>query len=92
MFGENGFLPLLKTGMVVAAGMSFTISVDQSTFSQFSEQFSAATSLRIGPFTLDAAGGSEKAGWKADASSMTFSGTSTSTDPQIIGCTVNPLP
>jgi hypothetical protein len=57
VFGKDGFLPLLKTGMYVAAGMSFDISVDQSTFNGFEQSFQAATAIRIGPFTLSAEGG-----------------------------------
>lgn len=92
VFGQGGFLPLLKSGMLVAAGMTFTISVDESTFAAFSQKFKAATGLRIGPFTFSADGGSERAGWRADSRGTTFTGTSTSTVPQIFGWTLNVLP
>jgi hypothetical protein len=92
VFGEDGFLPLLKTAMYVASGMDFNISVDQSTFSKFSEKFKGATSLRIGPFTFSAEGGHEANGWEASSSGLTFSGRSSSTIPQIFGFTLNVLP
>jgi hypothetical protein len=92
VFGETGFLPLLKTGMYVVAGMSFEISVDQSTFSGFEQSFNAATDIRIGPFTLSAEGGHQQNNWQADSSGLKFSGNSSSTVPQILGFTVNVLP
>ena len=91
-FGEGGFLPILKTGMYVASGMSFDISVDQSTFTSFQESFSAATAVRIGPFTFSAEGGHEENHWEADSSGKKFSGDSSSTIPQIFGFTINALP
>jgi hypothetical protein len=92
VFGKDGFLPLLKTAMYVAAGMSFDISVDQSTFSGFEQSFNAATAIRIGPFTLSAEGGHQQNKWQADSSGLKFSGNSSSTVPQILGFTVNVLP
>ena len=91
VFGRDGFLPMQKTGMMVAAGMSFDISVDKSTFNAFSESFQAATSLGIGPFTFSAEGGHEANNWEASASGSSFSGDSSSTQPQIFGWTVNVL-
>jgi hypothetical protein len=92
VFGKDGFLPLLKTAMYVAAGMSFDISVDQSTFNGFEQSFQAATAIRIGPFTFSADGGHQQNKWQADSSGLKFSGNSSSTVPQILGFTVNVLP
>lgn len=92
VFGEKGFLPMVKTGMYVVYRPSFSISVKQATFSAFEQQFSAATGVRIGPFTFGAKGGSQQAGWTASQAGLNFSGKSDSTDPFIIGYTVNVLP
>jgi hypothetical protein len=92
VFGDKGFLPMVKTGMLVAAGLTFDISVDKSTFNYFSQMFEAATSIGIGPFTLDAEGGHKTNNWQADSESTSFSGTSSSTQPQIVGWTINTLP
>ena len=92
VFGDKGFFNLLKTGMYVGYKPTFMIRVSQSTFSRFQETFKAATGLRIGPFTFSAAGGSEKAGWSASASGQTFSGTTQSDDPMIIGISIAKLP
>lgn len=86
-FGKDGFLPMLKTGMYVTYKPGFNISVNQSTFKRFSEKFSGAAGLRIGPFEFEAKGGSEKAGWEASESSRSFRGTSTSAVPAIFGLT-----
>ncbi len=92
VFGKDGFLPLLKTAMYVSAGMNFDISVDQSTFNGFAQEFQAATDLRIGPFTFSAEGGHQQNKWQADSSGLKFSGNSSSNVPQILGFTVNVLP
>jgi hypothetical protein len=92
VFGENGFLPMIKTGMYAVYRPTFSINVNQSTFRSFSEKFKAAVGLRIGPFTFEADGGSEKAGWEASESGLNFTGKSTSRVPSIFGLTVQLLP
>ncbi len=92
VFGEKGFIGLLKTAMYVGYKPTFTIKTSQSTFSRFFEKFKVATGLRIGPFSFEASGGSEKSGWTASESGQTFSGTSTSDTPLILGVAIAELP
>lgn len=92
VYGENGFFNLLKTGMYVGYKPSFSIRTSNSTFKQFSEKFKVATGLRIGPFTFEADGGSEKSGWHADENGSSFTGTTTSDQPMIIGIQIAKLP
>jgi len=92
VYGENGFFNLLKTGMYVGYKPSFTIRTSASTFKQFSEKFKVATGLRIGPFTFEASGGSEKSGWNADSNGSSFTGTTTSDQPMILGIQIAKLP
>ncbi|GAA0710169.1 hypothetical protein [Dokdonella soli] len=92
VFGKKGFVGLLKTGMYVGYKPTFTIKTSKSTFNRFLEQFKAATALRIGPFTFSAEGGSEKSGWNASEQGQTFTGTSTSDTPLIIGLSISELP
>lgn len=92
VFGESGFLPMLKTGMYVVYRPSFMITVNQSTFSSIQETFNAATGIRIGPFTFTAEGGSSKAGWTASESGLSFSGKTDSTEPFILGYTLRVMP
>ena len=92
VFGEKGFIGLLKTGMYVGYKPTFTITTSQSTFESFQEKFTAATGLRIGPFTFTASGGSEKSSWTASESGKSFTGTSTSETPMIIGISIAELP
>lgn len=92
VFGDDGFLPMVKTGMLVVYKPSFLITVNQSTFSSFQEQFEACVGLRIGPFEFGASGGSVKAGWKASKSGLNFSGQSDSTTPFIVGFSIQKLP
>ncbi len=92
VFGEAGFLGLLKTGMYVGYKPTFTIQTSQSTFSSFQEKFKVSTGLRIGPFNFTAEGGSSKAGWNASAQGKTFTGTSSSDTPLILGLSIAILP
>lgn len=92
VFGERGFFGLIKNGMCVGHKPSFAIRTTTSTFRRFVDPFKAATGLRIGPFTFEAEGGSLAAGWKADAAAQTFTGTTSSRHPLIIGATVSELP
>lgn len=92
VFGEKGFMGLLKTGMYVGYKPTFNIRTSQSTFTRFLEKFEVAGGLRIGPFTFKASGGSEKSGWTASQQGQTFTGTSTSETPMIIGISIAELP
>ena len=74
VFGEKSFFGLLKTGMYVGYKPTFTITTSKASFSKFSEKFKASTGLRIGPFTFEAEGGSEKAGWSLSESGQSFTG------------------
>ena len=92
VFGEEGFLPMLKTGMYVVYRPSFSIRVSKASFSSFRQTFEGSTGIRIGPFTFTAESGAEKAGWTASESGLSFTGTTDSTEPFIMGYTVKVLP
>lgn len=92
VFGEKGFVGLLKTGMFVGYKPTFTIKTSQSSFSSFLNKFKTSTGVRIGPFTFEASGGMEKAGWTYSSQGQTFTGTSTSETPLILGVTISELP
>jgi len=92
VFGEKGFFGLLKTGMYVGYKPTFTITASKASFSKFSEKFKASTGLRIGPFTFEADGGSEKAGWTLSESGRSFTGTTSSEQPLIVGIAISKLP
>jgi len=78
--------------MYVGYKPTFTITVSQSTFKSFVEKFKTSIGLRIGPFTFNADGGSEKSGWNASQAGSSFTGTSTSDSPLILGVTIARLP
>lgn len=92
VFGEKGFFGLVKRSMYVGYKPSFAIRTTTSTFRRFGYPFQAATGLRIGPFTFEAEGGSRAAGWRADAATRTFTGTTTSDVPMIFGVGIGELP
>lgn len=93
MFGEGGIIPAMKTGMLVCYQPSVEIEVSQSTYQQFTSQFSHASGLQIGPFQVggDSSGGSSIE-WSSSGSSMKATCVSTSTTPLIVGVDVAILP
>jgi hypothetical protein len=78
--------------MYVGYKPTFTIQTSKETFNRFLERFNTAVGIRIGPFTLDASGGIERAGWTYSAEGQTFTGTSTSETPLILGISISELP
>lgn len=92
IFGEKGFIGLLKTHMFIGYKPTFTIRTSQSTFNSFLTKFKSTTGVRIGPFNFEASGGIEKSGWNYSSQGQTFTGTSTSDTPLIIGVTISELP
>lgn len=89
VWGPDGIMSVQKVGMVVCYKPSFTISVSESTFKSFSEKWNVSAGLRIGPFSFGGGGGSASSGWKADAATNTFTGTSTSETALIMGLNIN---
>jgi hypothetical protein len=92
IFGKSGFFGLSKTAMYVAYKPTFTINTSTSAFNSFLESFKVATGLRIGPFTFSASGGSTKAGWTSNKAGQSFTGTSTSDSPLIVGIVIAEIP
>ena len=92
IFGEKGFIGLLKTGMFVVYKPTFTITTSESTFKSFVDKFKASTGLRIGPVTINAEGGIERSQWSYSAAGRSFTGTSTSDAPLILGVGIGRLP
>lgn len=92
IFGEKGFIGLLKTSMYVGYKPTFTIKTSKSSFNSFLTKFKTSVGLRIGPFTFEASGGMEKSGWTYSSQGQTFTGTSTSDTPLILGVNISELP
>ncbi len=92
VFGKDGFLPVVKTGMYVVYRPSFSIRVSKATFASFRQAFEASTAIQVGPFTFTAKGGSDQQDWTADESGLSFTGTTDSTEPFILGFSLKQLP
>jgi hypothetical protein len=78
--------------MYVVYRPSFSIRVSHDTFTAFDQQFTASTGIRVGPFTFTAKGGADQAGWTASSTGMSFTGTTDSTEPFILGYTLKAMP
>lgn len=95
VWGENGILSLQKTNMFVCYKPSFEIKVSKASFESFFQTWEVSAGLRIGPFEFSGGGGSTTDKWKADQTTLTFSGTSTAETALIMGVSVaiiNPKP
>ena len=89
VWGKKGFMTAQKVGMIVCYKPSFTIKVSEQSFSAFSEKWQVCGGLQIGPFRFSGGGGSTTSGWRRDAATKTFTGTSTGEGAQILGTTIN---
>lgn len=89
VWGSNGIMSSQKVGMLVCYKPSFSIQVSQSSFQSFSQKWDVSAGLRIGPFSFGGGGGASSSGWKADAASKTFTGTSTAETALIMGANIN---
>jgi hypothetical protein len=85
MFGQGGVVPLLKTGMLVCYQPTITITVSQSTYQSFQQQWSAAGGIQVGPFQIGGSSGGQTMNWSSTSSGMQCVITSTSTVPLIFG-------
>ncbi|MCY1046839.1 hypothetical protein OV208_36380 [Corallococcus sp. bb12-1] len=92
MFGEGGVVPVLKTGMLVGYQPTISVTVSQSTFNSFQEQWQASSGFSVGPFQFGGTTGGSQNAWTRSASGSTLTATSTSTVPLIFGVTVDTLP
>lgn len=88
LFGQNGLAGARVAELIVAYKPSFEITMSDDTYTHNKEKFEASGGLRIGPFSFGGSGGHESDYTKSTATRNTFSGGSTSEDPQIIGVVV----
>jgi hypothetical protein len=89
IFGPNGIVAARVSELVVVYQPSFEISMSANSFQQNKESFEASAGVRIGPFSFGGSGGHQSEYTKSTAKANTFSGGSTSENPQIIGVIVS---
>lgn len=88
LFGQYGLAGTRVAELIVVSKPSFEITMSANTYQQNKQKFEASGGLRIGPFTFGGSGGHESSFTKSTSTANTFSGGSTSEDPQIIGVVV----
>jgi len=88
LFGQYGIAGTRVAELVLAYKPSFEIAMSANTYQQNKQKFEASGGLRIGPFTFGGEGGHASEFSKSTAKANTFSGGSTSENPQIIGVIV----
>jgi hypothetical protein len=88
LFGQYGLAGTRVAELVLAYKPSFDITMSANTYQQNKQKFEASGGLRIGPFTFGGSGGHQSEFSKSTAKLNTFSGGSTSENPQIIGVIV----
>lgn len=88
LFGQYGLAGTRVAELIVVYKPSFEITMSNQTYTQNKEKFEASAGLRIGPFSFGGSGGRESEFTRSTSELNTFSGGSTSEDPQIIGVVV----
>lgn len=89
VFGKEGMIPLIVTGMIAGYKPSFEIKMSKKVFQQHKSKFKTCDDIRIGPFHFTRGVGSSSDSWTEDISSSTFSGKSTANYPFIMGFVVS---
>jgi hypothetical protein len=87
-FGENGLLSTMVAALVLVTKPSVTVSLSEAAFKRNYEKIKASGGLRIGPFTFGGKGGHESDYTLTTNGSTSFTASSTSSDPLIIGIAV----
>lgn len=87
-FGQGGIVPAFKTAMLVCYQPTISISVSQSTYQSFFQQWSVAGGIQVGPFQIGGSGGGTQLNWSQSGSGMTAKVASTSNVPLIFGVTL----
>ena len=85
MFGKDGMIPLLVTGMIVGYKPSFEIKMSEKTFQRYKSEFTTCNGIRVGPFQFGGAGGVSSDKWSSEVGNNTFSGKSKAEYPFIMG-------
>ena len=88
LFGQYGIAGTRVAELVLVYQPSFEITMSANTYQQNKQKFEASGGIRIGPFTFGGSGGRSTEFSKSTAKMNTFSGGSTSQNPQIIGVIV----
>jgi hypothetical protein len=88
LFGKDGLLSTMVSGLLVVYKPSISITSDKATLESHKEKLEVSGGLRIGPFTLGGEGGHETDFEHSTVNNGTFTAESTSDDPLIIGITV----
>lgn len=89
LFGPNGIVAARVSELLVVYKPSFEIAMSANSYQQNKQAFDASAGVRIGPFTFGGSGGHESEYTKSTGKANTFSGGSTSENPQIIGVIVD---
>ena len=89
VFGKEGMIPLVVTGMVVGYKPSFEIKMSEKSFRRYKSEFTTSNGIRIGPFQFGGGGGVSSDKWSVDVGSNTFSGKSRAEYPFILGFIVS---
>jgi hypothetical protein len=93
IFGENGYMNVMKTGLIVAYQPTITITTDASTFNSVQSSWTSTSGIDVGPFYFDnSSSGGNSSSYTASASNNQLVVKSTSTTPMIIGVLVDVLP
>ena len=88
VFGKDGVLPLVVTGLVAGYQPSIQIKVSDASYAKHKNRFDACAGMRIGPFQIGGKDQHTEGKWSKDSGNETFNVESNATYPFIMGITV----
>ena len=88
VFGKDGVLPLMVTGLVVGYRPSIEITMSDAAYKKYKERFDACRGIRIGPFEFGGGSGHTEEKWSKNSDNMMFKVDSKAEYPFIMGITV----
>ena len=88
IFGQYGLVSTRVSELLVVYKPSFEITMGASTYEKTKEKFETNAGIRIGPLSFGGPGGGKNEYKPSTSKPNTFSGESTSDNPQIIGVLV----
>ena len=88
VFGKDGVLPLMVTGLVAGYQPSIEIAMSDATYIKHKNQFDTCSGIRVGPFQIGGGDGHMEEKWSKDSGNQMFKVESNATYPFILGITV----
>ena len=88
VFGKDGILPLMVTGLVAGYQPNIEITMSDVAYKKYKERFDACNGIHVGPFEFGGGDGHTEKKWSKKSENNMFKIESNATYPFIMGITV----